>query len=422
MQNIIFKIPRDIVLILVGTSGAGKSTFANKHFPPTMVASTDFCRSQICDSSENQKVSQDAFEMFYMHIEKRIKNGYPVIADSTALKAKYRQKIKEIAKKYNYKVGVILFDIKTKQCIKNDLSRERSVGKDVIMYQSQNLEKTKDELTTEKYDFNWTIRTMKEIDEFKFRWMHSLLGRDDNCGMDIIGDVHGCYKEMTSLISKLGYQKNAEGNYYHPDARKLVFVGDLMDRGYDNIRVFEEVYKLYQDGIAYYVPGNHCNKLYRYLKGNKVFPNGGMEVTIEEIEKLSIEDKELFKAKFFKLYDEASPYILFDEGKLVVCHGGIRESYIGRTDKKVIQCCLYGPAALEKDAEFRSETWREEHSGDSIIVYGHTPCEEIKWINNTVNIDLSCVFGGKLAAMRYPELTTETVDSSFTYEPVDLEM
>lgn len=96
--------------------------------------------------------------------------------------------------------------------------------------------------------------------------------------LDIIGDVHGCYDELVKLLKKLRYeQKNKM--WMHPAGRKLVFLGDITDRGPASLKVIELVHSLYKDGLAYYTPGNHCNKLYRYFLGNKVQVTHGLETT-----------------------------------------------------------------------------------------------------------------------------------------------
>lgn len=107
---------------------------------------------------------------------------------------------------------------------------------------------------------------------------------------DIISDIHGCYDEMTALIQKLGYTiKN--GVPVHEEGRVLVFAGDLTDRGPKSIEVIRFVAGAYEKGAVRYVPGNHCNKLYRYLKGNPVKVMHGLETTAAELEELSKDEK-----------------------------------------------------------------------------------------------------------------------------------
>ncbi|MGV9803611.1 metallophosphoesterase [Mycobacterium sp. NPDC003449] len=76
-------------------------------------------------------------------------------------------------------------------------------------------------------------------------------------GFDIIGDVHGCATKLEALLTELGYQKvPGTAGYRHP-TRQAVFVGDLIDRGKEQLRVLEIVKAMVDAGSAKIVMGNH---------------------------------------------------------------------------------------------------------------------------------------------------------------------
>ena len=87
--------------------------------------------------------------------------------------------------------------------------------------------------------------------------------------VDIIGDVHGEVGALCTLLDRLGY--NDKGD--HPHNRRLVFVGDLIDRGPNSLGVLEIVMPMYMSGKAFVVVGNHELNLLRQKKkhGNKWF-------------------------------------------------------------------------------------------------------------------------------------------------------
>ncbi|WP_270181653.1 bis(5'-nucleosyl)-tetraphosphatase PrpE [Alkalihalobacillus sp. CinArs1] len=230
---------------------------------------------------------------------------------------------------------------------------------------------------------------------------------------DIIGDIHGCYDEFVSLTHQLGYEWNNE-TPIHPENRKLVFLGDLTDRGPQSLNVIEVVTKLVENQNAYYCPGNHCNKLYRYMIGRNVQQKHGLETTVEELSQLSSARREDIIDKFTTLYEESPLYLTLDNGSLIVAHAGLPEKYIGQSGKKVKTFVLYGDVTGETHANGMPvrRDWAATYKASPLIVYGHTPVEEPRWINRTVNIDTGCVFGGKLTALQYPELTTFSVPSS----------
>jgi protein phosphatase len=235
--------------------------------------------------------------------------------------------------------------------------------------------------------------------------------------IDVVGDIHGCFDEFTALIEKLGY-KWKNGIPMHPENRKLAFVGDLTDRGPKSLKVVELVWEIVvnkQNG--YYVPGNHCNKLYRYFLGRNVQITHGLETTVAEYKALSLKKQHEIRSKFVELYEKAPLYQTLDDGRLIIAHAGIRADYIGRYDKRVKTFVLYGDISgkTNPDGTPVRRDWAKHYKGKAWIVYGHTPVLEPRTLNNTVNIDTGAVFGNKLTAFRYPEKETVSVPSTLPF-------
>ena len=235
--------------------------------------------------------------------------------------------------------------------------------------------------------------------------------------IDIIGDIHGCYKEFTQLTEELGYSWGT-GYPVHPDGRTLGFVGDLTDRGPQSLKVIEAVYELtIVHKLALYAPGNHCNKLYRYFCGNKVQITHGLETTVAEYIELPVREQKIIRKKFMDLYEQSPLYQVIDNEKLVIAHAGIRSDYIGKMNDKVKSFVLYGDVSGAKhpDGSPVRRDWAQFYHGHATIIYGHTPVLEPRKVNNTYNIDTGCVFGGKLTAFRYPELEMISVPSTLPF-------
>lgn len=252
-----------------------------------------------------------------------------------------------------------------------------------------------------------------------FRYTNEKYGGGLNMKFDIIGDIHGCFQEFQDLTTKLGYNWNSDLPF-HPDQRKLAFVGDITDRGPHSLRMIEIVWELViNKKVAYYAPGNHCNKLYRFFLGRNVTIAHGLETTVAEYEALPSHKQNIIKEKFITLYEQSPLYHVLDEKRLIVCHAGIRQDYIGRQDKKVQTFVLYGDITGEKHADGSPvrRDWAKEYKGKTWIVYGHTPVKEPRFVNHTVNIDTGAVFGGKLTGLRYPEMETVSVPSSLSFVP-----
>jgi protein phosphatase len=234
--------------------------------------------------------------------------------------------------------------------------------------------------------------------------------------IDIIGDIHGCLNELHDLTVKLGYSWDS-GIPIHKGDRVLGFVGDLTDRGPESLKIVDIIYRLVKEKKAFYTPGNHCNKLYRYFLGNKVQIAHGLETTDAEYKALDKKNQQNIRQKFIELYESAPLYLVLDDRKLIIAHAGIKQEYIGRSDSKVKTMVLYGDITGEKhpDGSPVRLDWAKNYHGDVCIVYGHTPVKEPRIINNTYNIDTGAVFGGKLTALRYPEMEVVSVPSTMPY-------
>ncbi len=226
---------------------------------------------------------------------------------------------------------------------------------------------------------------------------------------DIMGDVHGCYDALRRLCDALGYDEA----FYHPEGRRLVFLGDLIDHGPDSLAVLSLVSRLVNRGRALVTLGNHDDAMLRWLCGEIFdFNKGGLAQTIAEIE--ARPDKKLLKKAIGALYERAPLYLVLDGGALIVAYAGIEEEMIGKTDPETRRFVLNGDA-IGKSPEGKTlrRDWAAHYHGSAFIVYGHTPQERAEIRGNTVNIDTGAYRGGLLTAFRWPERTLVSVPSRF---------
>ncbi|WP_040287036.1 bis(5'-nucleosyl)-tetraphosphatase PrpE [Sporosarcina koreensis] len=236
---------------------------------------------------------------------------------------------------------------------------------------------------------------------------------------DIIGDIHGCYAELEELLSTLGYSFH-DGVPNHPDGRSLAFVGDGMDRGPDSLSVMNLLFALQDSGQLHYSPGNHCNKLYRYAKGNNVQQTHGLETTVAELDNLPPNERSRVLTRYRRFYEALPLYQELDEGKLIIAHAGLPERMIGAKPSGAMKTfVLYGDitgGTLPDGRPIRRD-WAAHYSGGPWIVYGHTPVRSPRFAGHSVNIDTGCVFGGMLTALRWPELEIAAVPSRQPFQP-----
>jgi protein phosphatase len=402
------------LVVLVGASGSGKSTFARKHFKPTEVISSDFCRGLVADDENDQSVSKDAFDVLHYIAGKRLAAGRRTVVDATSVQQDSRRQLIELAKRYDVLPIAIVLDVPEEVCAERNAARtdRAEMPRRVIQRHIRELRRSIRQLEREGFRKVHVLRGVQEVErvtvvtEKRYNDLTHLTGP-----FDIIGDIHGCSAELDSLLGKLGYVDGV-----HPDGRTAVFVGDLVDRGPDSPGVLRRVMSMVKSGHALCVPGNHENKFGRHLKGRAVQHTHGLAETIEQMEGQSEE----FVREVREFIDGLVSHYVLDGGKLVVCHAGLPEKYHGRTSGRVRSHALYGDTTGETD-EFGLPVrypWAEDYRGRAAVVYGHTPVPEATWLNNTICLDTGAVFGGKLTALRWPERELVDVPAERVwYEP-----
>lgn len=418
------KVPELSLVVLIGVSGSGKSSFARKHFNRPEIISSDECRALVSNDENDQTATKDAFELLHYIAGKRLKNGLLTVVDATSVQREARKSLVELARTYHCLPVAIVLDVPEKICReRNETRPDRDFGGHVIRNQSQQLKRSLRGLKQEGFRHIYILRSVEEIDAVTGITREKLYNnkRDESGPFDIIGDIHGCFDELYEMLEKLGYAiERVEPNMQNfgfavtaPGDRRAVFVGDLVDRGPNSPGVLRLVMSMVNSGAAICVPGNHEFKLQKYLRGKNVQLKHGLEVTVEQ---LGAESDEFKNAVAEFIYGLVSHYV-FDDGKLVVAHAGLKEEMQGRGSGAVRSFCMYGETTGETD-EFGLPVrynWAKEYRGKAKVVYGHSPVPEAEWLNRTIDIDTGCVFGGKLTALRYPEEEIVSVPAKQVY-------
>jgi protein phosphatase len=411
-------LPELSLVLLVGPSGSGKSSFARKHFLPTEVVSSDICRALVSDDENDQTATGDAFDLLHEIVRKRLARGRLTVVDATNVQPEARKSLIALAREYHVLAEAIVFDLHERVCQdRNKLRPDRQFGPHVIHNQSQQLRRSLRGLEREGIRHVFKLTSVDEVDAVTIErtplWNNK---RAEHGPFDIVGDVHGCFEELVELMTRLDYSVTAEGDRYAvsvPDGRKLVFVGDLVDRGPGTVKVLRLVSGMVDAGQAFCVPGNHDMRLVRALRSKDVNPTHGLAETMEQLG----QEPAAFSLQVAKFIDGLISHYVFDDGKLVVAHAGLKESMHGRGSRAVREFALYGETTGETD-EFGLPVrynWAADYRGKALVVYGHTPVPEPLFLNNTVNIDTGCVFGGSLTALRYPEGQIVSVKAHRTY-------
>src|SRR6266571_4986423 len=415
MRVTTIRIPELSLVVLVGVTGSGKSSFAARHFRPTEVLSSDTFRGLVGDDENDQSVTAEAFEALHTVAAKRLAIGRLTVIDATNVQPDARRPLVTLAREQHVLPVAIVLDIPARTCIERNAARaDRNFGSGVVTRQHATLSRSIRRLEREGFRRVFVLRGTAEVDAAQIVREPAWTDRSDQHGpFDIIGDVHGCHAELADLLDSLGYQPAADGAWRHPAGRTAVFLGDLVDRGPDTPGVLRTVMEMVEAGTALCVPGNHESKLLRALHGRDVRVSHGLA---ESLAQLAAEPAG-FRTLVTAFLDSLISHYVLDGGRLVVAHAGLRAEMHGRASAAVRAFALYGETTGETD-EFGLPVrypWAQDYRGKAAVVYGHTPVPTASWVNNTICIDTGCVFGGRLTALRYPERELVSVPARRAY-------
>ena len=413
-------IPELSLVVLVGVSGSGKSTFAARHFRPTEVLSSDACRGLVSDDENDQSATDAAFEVLHFIAGKRLAAGKLTVVDATNVQPESRRALLQVAKGHHTLAVAIVLDVPREVADERNAARpERDFGPHVVRNQRSALRRSMKGLRREGFSKVIVLNGVEDIERATV--VREPLWNDrrrDHGPFDIVGDVHGCADELVALLGALGYEVQDDGaGAHHPAGRRAFFVGDLVDRGPATPAVLRLVMGMVAAGDALCIAGNHEAKLLRALHGRNVTVSHGLAESLSQLAAVGAE----FTAQVTTFLEGLVSHLALDGGHLVVAHAGLREDMHGRASAAVRAFALYGDTSGETD-EFGFPVrypWAEDYRGSAMVVYGHTPVPDAVWLNRTICVDTGCVFGGRLTALRYPEKELVSVPAAREYwEPV----
>lgn len=411
-------LPALSLVLLVGASGAGKSTFARRHFAATEIVSSDAFRAAICDDENDQSATPAAFELVHSVVDKRLAVGRLTVVDATNVHASARAPLRALAKRHDVPCVVIVLDLPRDVLAARRAARtDRRCDDSVVDRQAADLARSIPRLRDEGFRVVHLLRSEAEIDAADVVRVPLRSNRRHEHGpFDIVGDVHGCLDELLALCAALGYDVAATDRRAvlgHRDGRKPIFVGDLVDRGPDTPGVVRFVRSIVEAGAGFCVVGNHDAKLARALRGRAVTIAHGLDASLAQLAMVDEDERRGF-ARFLEGLPD---HLVLDDGRLVVAHAGLPETMHGRASGRVRAFAQHGQTTGETDGfglPVRLR-WADHYHGRALVAYGHTPVVEPQWLNGTICVDTGCVFGGRLTALRYPERELVSVPARRPY-------
>jgi predicted kinase len=170
------QLPPHALVVLVGSSGSGKSTFARRHFSPFQIVSSDHCRGVIADDPASLEASADAFDLLRHILRVRLRRGLLTVVDSTAVEDFARHELVELGREYRAHMAAVVFDIPEELCCLRDASRSRSVGAEVIAMQKRFLNASMARIPSEGWD-SVTVLTPETQETMRVRVSETLVMR-----------------------------------------------------------------------------------------------------------------------------------------------------------------------------------------------------------------------------------------------------
>ena len=188
-----------------------------------------------------------------------------------------------------------------------------------------------------------------------------------------LGDIHGCYDELTQLLEKLRLRQDD----------RVLAVGDLTVKGPKNAEVLD---LFANDSRFASVVGNHDLALVRHW-GDKTNPLNKAQA--KAFQELNTKDDRYF------LYLASLPFLI-NLGSHVVVHAGVRP---GIPLDKQSSDDLVELRTLGEDRTSREGIpWYEAYEGPATVMFGHWPAPEPRLARHAIGLDTGCVYGGQLTA------------------------
>ena len=160
------EVPDPSLVLLVGAAGAGKTTFAARHFAPDEVLSSDAYRALVSGDEANQKVSRVAFSILHRDLERRLLSGQLTVVDATNIEPRNRRELIRRAHAAGVPVVALVLDLQPAIVLARSASRSRQVDEAVVRWQLERVRTTAADgvLAGEGCATVWIGRTPEAID------------------------------------------------------------------------------------------------------------------------------------------------------------------------------------------------------------------------------------------------------------------
>jgi protein phosphatase len=158
-------VPDPSLVLLVGASGSGKTTFAARHFAPTEVLASDAFRAMVADDERDMSATADAFELVHAGAAKRLAAGRLTVVDATNVQPEARRTLIALARLHGRVPVAIVFDLPERLCLERNAARGgRRVPPRVVRGQHGLLRRSLGRLAGEGFGRVVVLHTPEEVE------------------------------------------------------------------------------------------------------------------------------------------------------------------------------------------------------------------------------------------------------------------
>lgn len=399
--------------ILSGIPASGKSTFTNQlvnqGLPQDSIVSSDSIRKSILGTTPFYDAFGEGSNLIGWEIQQpqifkiiddiltiRFNQKLTTIFDAKNIDDSVRKHYVDLAKKYGMETEIILFDID------KDIAKER-------------LSNRKERFDINQIDLQHT--TFQKDSVYK----HIVFNQNDNVVLipnliktskvDIIGDVHGLYDELLDFLKSNDWNYNGSFFEHKDKERKLLFLGDIVDRGDKSIEVLKAVYNSVINSTAYFILGNHEAKLINNFEeyiNNNIIRSKSLSSSETFLKFLNLPKNEQVKLYEFLKFSpihycmhidkEKNNSLLSNEDIVKFAFVHANNSYFNPF-KTPYSFALYGQKNKDKDTDKLYEDNFNNKLNEYIYIRGHIP--NISNQNNIYSLEEHQAFKGNLVILPF---------------------
>lgn len=391
------------LVILRGSMGAGKSTWLRENNLEKYTLCADTIRLNLAapaigiDGHDIISQEQNAmtWDILFIMLEERMKRGEFTIIDAVHSKSNEFSRYKHLAEKYRYRLYCVDFtDVPIERA--KFQNKQRPLYKQVPETQ---IDKVYARFKVQGKTSGFTI--IKPDDFFKvFDNNTNLVDYNKYKAVHIFGDIHGCYEPIKDFFDKHPYNED----------EMYIFLGDLFDRGLQNVEVFNFIMGIINNPNVFVLTGNHELHIGNYIFGDTIKSRHFADKTLPEFERAGIHKEDL--KRFYQKLGQIA-WFTYAGKKYIASHGGIPYIPSEPLDFYSTMGFIKGIGNYQDDIDNIFSNWALQNANTIYQVHGHRNIYKntSSQATNSFNLEGGVEFGSDLRVLNLLPDGTQMVET-----------